>query len=113
MAIGQPYTMGATPDSVDAAPPEPVDNTRVTNEELMQRMNWTADDYVTARDGFGLPPADAWRQTHYDLINFGPGEPTRRWDAVVQWIAESRQKVERLSRLVGDDKPRRSFFGKR
>ncbi len=111
MAIGQPYTIGASPASVDAPPPEPaVDPTRVTNDELMQRMGWTADDFTEARTLHGLPPADAWRQTHYDLLNFGSGEPTRRWAAVVQWIAESRQKVEALSRLVGDDKPRRGFF---
>ena len=67
--IGAPYVMGAVPVNDAPAIVPTVDNTRLTIEETMKYLRWTESDYVTARDGFGFPPCDAWRQTIADLLS--------------------------------------------
>ncbi len=91
------------------------DLTRFTNRESMAYLNWDESDYVTARDHFGFPKNDAYREDAGVWIGGGAGEPTRRKEAIDKWLEDSRTKIATLERLIGaTEKPRaRGFFNKR
>ena len=72
-------------------------------------MDWGEREYVQARDCHGLPPSDGWRQTERDLLHIGPGEPTRRKEAIDRWVEQSREKIATLSRLI--TRPEKSSRG--
>ena len=93
-----------------------VDLRRFTNAETMEYLNWSEADYVLARDCYGFPKNDAFREDAGVIIGGGTGEPCRLKSAIDAWVAESRTKITTLTRLLGDDKPsaaRGGFFSKK